>query len=500
MTIQTKGNRRARAGFRVALVALIGTSLAGCDFEVTNPGPVQDVNLDDPATHDPMVNGAMRSVLTGFSSFAHYGGAVAREFQPSGGTGAAGIPRDIELGQLWDENTANSGWSRTHKGRWIAEYAIARIRETMGTQSDKYAPLGRAYLWAGVANKVLGENVCTAVFDGGKTEPYKTHFTRAIEQFTQAATIAAAAGDQTTQRAAIAFRAAAHAYLGNWQAAVTDASTIPVTFQFRAQYTGRGATDLGTDGETYRIVLAMSGTTYRSLSFRFTPWETYFPATGDPRAAWGFDNRNDEYRYGETPRTTFGSGAAARVFWYYPLKFYAPRNAAERTVFEKPAQDQRVLIPVNLATGREMLLIRAEAALVAGNVAGAMTLINQVRTTAADPRAPAAVGSYSTGQPLPPVTATTLEQAWTALKWERAIELLLEGRRLGDRRRWAENKTPGALNALEYVPDAQITRFASLGIKKEQDLCFPIPLGEKEANINIPDDFHDASPTGGTIW
>ena len=41
-------------------VALVGAmALAACDFEVTNPGPVQDGNLNDQGAHQGIVNGGI---------------------------------------------------------------------------------------------------------------------------------------------------------------------------------------------------------------------------------------------------------------------------------------------------------------------------------------------------------------------------------------------------------------------------------------------------------
>jgi starch-binding outer membrane protein, SusD/RagB family len=472
-------DRKARASavaVRAGVFAVVLLGLAGCDFTVTNPGPVQDRNLEDPATHEPLVTGAMRSTLLGFSAIAHRAGAVVREFQPSGGTGAGGITREIELGRLSDEVTL-PGWDRLQQGRWVAESGAERIRELMGDRAGSYGPLGRAYLWAGFANRILGEHSCSAVFDGGPAEAYTQHFVRAIDQFTEAAKILGAAGDQNGRLAAIGARAAAYAYLGRWAEAVADANAIPFDYAYEVKYTGRSTPDTGTDGERWRITLGMNGF-YRSVSFRHTQWESYFPQTGDPRAGWGFDQTSDATRFGETPRTTFGSGAAGRIFYYYPLKFYSPRNPDERTSW-KPNPDAMYQIPVNLVSGKEMVLIRAEAALASGDVAQGMALINQVRQS---------YENYFTGETLAPATASNLGEAWTALKRERGIELLLEGRRFGDLRRWQANNTPGELHPLEYVLDRHVQTF---DVPRQQVLCSPIPRSEKERNANIPLDFRD---------
>lgn len=481
-SIKAAGGRGAV--HRIMASVLVCVAVASCDFEVTNPGPVQDVNLDDTGAHAPLVTGAMRGTLNGWSDFAHRGGAISRDHTTGGHVFAGGIPLEEELGQLDERITASEGWGRTHQGRWIAEESIRRIRETMGADADSYAPLGRLYLWAGFANRVLGENVCTAVFDGGAPEPYTNHFTRAVEHFTNAEKIANATGESQVVLAAIAGRAAAHLSLGNWAEAAADAAKIPETFVYSAQFTGRSASDLGNDGERWRIILAMQSQ-YRGVSFWNTPLEQHFLDTGDPRVAWGHD---PEFASAPVPRPTWGRF----IPYYYPLKYIAPRNAAtERTRYEIN-NNQMDLLPIRLASGREMLLIRAEAALAQGQVTEAMTLINQVRTTTEDPQT-GKPGNYFTGEALAPVSASTLEEAWAALKFERLLELTLEGRRFGDRRRWAENDTPGAIHPLEYLPDEIATRY---GVPKQPNLCFPTPLSEKQANPNIPIDYVDQKISG----
>ncbi|NNM32086.1 MAG: hypothetical protein HKO53_03425, partial [Gemmatimonadetes bacterium] len=72
-------------------------------------------------------------------------------------------------------------------------------------------------------------------------------------------------------------------------------------------------------------------------------------------------------------------------------------------------------------------------------------------------------------------------EAWTALKFERGVELWLEGRRLGDFFRWDRDATPGDRDPLEVPSGDQLVGSHLV----QQDLCFPISEGEKDTNPNI---------------
>lgn len=109
--------------------------------------------------------------------------------------------------------------------------------------------------------------------------------------------------------------------------------------------------------------------------------------------------------------------------------------------------------PLRLVSGREMRLIVAESRLRSGDIEGAVSAINEVRLFA----------------DVEPVTADDLVAAWTVLKRERGIELWLEGRRLGDLRRWVSEAAPGEAEDMSG-----------------RDTCFPIGTTEVDTNPNIP--------------
>ena len=449
-----------------AAITLVSLGIAACDFSVTNPGPLQDQALDNEGAHLALVTGAQRVIADGLNDFARSGVVRAREIQPSGDTN---VRHEFEIGVAEvDDRVHERGFGDLQQARWVADEAIRRFLPILGTGAESYAPLAEAYLWTGYANRILGEHMCHAVFDGGPAEPYKNHLTLAIEHFTRAAEIAARAGSSDLEMAAVAGRAAAHLYLGDYGPAEQDASQIPVDFVHVINYYSENS-------PSYTFVTQISGAAVRGISTWNTVYENYYLETGDPRAAWGFD---PTYPTGETPRgLTWGE-----VPFFYPLKYFLPRTPAAYTDFDSRDGTAMRNLPVNLASGREMRLIIAEVSLQNGDWQTAMEIINGRRAELISET----TSLHAGGTPLEPFGASTLEEAWTALKRERGIELWMEARRIGDLRRWREQGTPGELHPLEYIPQEIVDRW---GVSREQDVCIPIPLRERETNPNIPLDF-----------
>jgi hypothetical protein len=489
--------------------------LASCDFEVSNPGPVQDENINLVGAHAGLVNGAIRSVQNALGG-AYVGENIVHGITPSGHTGTGGTTDLEEMAILTDENNGDNGtFGDAQQGRWIAEEAIRRFTAE-GSGVDPNSPLlAQAYLWAGLAHRILGENMCSAVTDGGAIEPKTKHFEWAIAHFNNAERVAQAANLPNIVLAAVGARASAHLWLGNAAAARTDAARVPQSFRFTTQYTGRG----GEDYYTYGTVMSLA---FQSASFWGTPMHTHFLTTGDSRAAWGYDNGSLEIPSGRQFAVR-AQTHPARQTWvglvplYYPLnKGYAPRNAARELRIFEPNLDQQRLLQVNLVTGREMQLVIAETHLMQGNFQQAMVHINNVRTSTpvypanlatamnltlhpqeeAD-RVRSRIPTYFTGTPgnfsaggnMPAVTANNLNDAWAALKFERYLETSLEARRFGDRWRWRKNNTPGALHPLELLPAETSAKYRVPA--DPLNLCFPLPRSENVANQNIEETYKD---------
>lgn len=381
---------RLMSGF-VPLAALL---LGACNLEVTNPGPVNATYLDDKAAFPALVNGAGRDLAEALNWVSYTGAAVARELHPAGSTGSFGITPAQQNGKLIDDETGTH-WQLAQRARWTSESAIARIKTVLGSAATTNPQYLQALVWAGYANKLLGENFCDGVIDGGPKESYTVYLARAEANFTEAIAVATTQNNTALLNAAKGGRAAVRLLRKDLTGAASDASGLASTFAYKMPYNIL-------DADQYnRIYWATANAPYRAHTVWNTFYETYYTQTKDPRVAWGSDPKN--------PVGDAAVGNLGKVPWYFELK-YAAKDS-----------------PINLSTGWEMRLVEAEAKLSGGDLAGAMTLINGRRVALN----------------LAPWVAGTTTEAWTALKRERGIELWLEARRLGDFRRWAANNTPG---------------------------------------------------------
>ncbi|MFN8582629.1 MAG: hypothetical protein U0163_16845, partial [Gemmatimonadaceae bacterium] len=157
-----------RSSRTLASGALLLAALAGCDTKVTNPGPVQDTFLSDRNAALAMVNGSGRALSSGLNWISYTGAAVAREIHPAGSTGSFGITNRWQNGELAaDDGDLNTHWELAQRARWIAEESIRRLEAAgpppagaLQTTATYYNLLQLAYVYAGFANRMLGENMC----------------------------------------------------------------------------------------------------------------------------------------------------------------------------------------------------------------------------------------------------------------------------------------------------------------------------------------------------
>jgi hypothetical protein len=361
---------------------------AACDMTVTNPGPIQDSQLNTPLAVPALVNGMSGDLSFALGSYLDRGAMASGELSQAGNFAAE---NQFFQGVIRPEDV-NTDWANMQSARWSAEHGLERMKTILGSSFESNTNTPRAYLYAGFANRLLGENVCTGVIDGGPPQSDSVYFQRAESLFTRAYDLAQAQNDTVIPNAALGGRASVRAWLGDWSGAVDDASKVPTNFVFNAIFSTN----------TTRENNALVDNTVNSR--QASVWGTQFQSTrSDPRTPW------DTVK---TPAGGVQTGQNGSTPYFLQKKY------------------KTLASPVALTKGTEMLLLRAEAALRTGDFNSAMTLINQERAF------------YGLGA----LTATDSATTETTLQDERGAVLWLEGRRLWDLRRWNAEGTNSFLD------------------------------------------------------
>lgn len=461
-----------------AYAATIGllVGAAACSTDVVNPGPVDDKEVFDRNAATALVNGSGRAIAQAINWISYTGAAVTREIHPAGSTGSFGITSRWQQGELAaDDEDLDTHWEQATRARWLAEESVRRLVAVgppgptdVQTPTAYANALRQAHVYAGFANRLLAENMCDAVIDGGPIQPgIAEYLTRAEDAFSAALAVTGgtAATTTTLNAAATAGRASVRMYQGDWAGAVADAGSIASNMSYSISYFS-----VGDDAQRNRVFYSSGNTRESGSAYRaHTQWSTW----------------HLEYKYGSstllepTSVPVMDDPRILIVTSTQPLGD-AAIECCGRVPFFPQAKHTSSAAPIRLASGREMLLIRAENELVTNSDgAAALALIDQARTAGG---APTITASWD----------GTLADAWRLLKRERGIELWLEARRLGDRRRWVQDGRPGALHALE-LPDAAYpgnTSHLNPSLHNPAvagTFCFPVSRSERNTNPNIPD-------------
>jgi hypothetical protein len=406
---------------RRASVAMVLMTLGACNFfDVSNPGPIADEDLNEAPAMAGLATGMSFDLSRAMDAVTQEAAIMSDELYHGGSyTDEALYNRGI----IRFDGLTNTLWGNMHRARWVAEAGIERMKTVLESGYDTSPLAARANIYAGLANRLLGETVCEAVIDGGAPEDFKTHFSRAEAQFTEAIRIAnglTGAIKDSLLRVAYGGRASVRAWQGKWTEAAADAALVPTSYVFVAPFS-TNTTDENND-------LVFETTTRSEYTVFNTQWAQNPKA--DARVPW------------DTVRTSSGALAVGQD---------------GRTTFFRQRKYTALGSDIPLVKGTEMLVLRAEAALRNNDVAGAMALINQERAF-----------YNTTAAPLPPLAATTAAQAWPILQKERGAVTWLEARRFWDLRRWLTEPAPIQNNFLA-----------------NRDKCVPTSQNEVNSNPNL---------------
>jgi hypothetical protein len=283
--------------------------------------------------------------------------------------------------------------------------------------SDRSALIGVASTYAGYSLVLLGEGMCSAALDLGPEETPAQLFADAKTRFDTAVAAATRAGDTPTLNLALLGRARTELDLGNSADAATDAAQIPPGFEVDIDHDATA---------TRRQNLVFIQTIQAQFASVDTSIQNRFAADHDPRIA-------------VTSTGMLGSDG-------FTVVWFANKDASATS-------------PQALAKYSEAQLIIAENDANTGDLNGAKTIINALRTAAGQP-------AFNPGSlTLPVVIAEIVEQ--------RRRELFLEGHRMGDIRRLGLPLSPAT--GAPYVTG---------GTYGDQS-CFPLPNVERINNPNL---------------
>ena len=386
------------SGYRAALFTAVAVITAACSTDdilsVTDPDIIDPVAVRDAAGAAALRIGAIarfNTATSGAESMFLYSGLLSDEFRSSD-TFSQRDETDQRRVQTSNANI-NTAYRDQHRARVSAMQAAEGLAEFSPEAEGELAEM--FFIQAFIENQ-LGEHFCSGIPMSTPTEngePLTTVqvFERAIAHADSA--IAAAGTDElseTIKHAAAVIKGRALLNLGQYAAAATAVAGVPVDFQYvneQSQSTrDNGIWSLNNNARRYTVVNNEGG---NGIDF-IAAADPRLPVTG-PVAAGGFDGTTNLYRQ----------------------QLFPTRET-----------------PFAVVTGVEAELIKAEAAIKAGNGPAALLILNDLRTNGMlqnTEDAPAGLGV---------LTLQVGEAAQiTQLFRERAFWLYASGHRLGDLRR-----------------------------------------------------------------
>jgi hypothetical protein len=427
------GRRVTRFAVSAVLAAGLGVTLAACrdltSLEQETPSRIGAGDLERPENATLLVRSAIGDFECALANYVVAGGLVGDELANANLTN-----------RLWDYDRrtilpTNDVYSTNECGsdptvytvlstaRYDADNALRLLDGWTDEQvSGRIGLIATAAAYAGYSLVLLGEGMCSAAIDVGPELAPAQVLAEAEARFTRAIDAATAAGDDQIRSLALLGRARARLDLGNTAGAAADATLIPPGFVVNATYSNaKPSRQNVVYNFLYQLLAATVEAPFRDVTFE---------GVADPRV-------------NVVDAGSEGSDNVTPIF--LPAKYSA---------FESP-------IPVG--RWEEAQLILAEADATAGDVPGAVGIINTLHANAGIP-------AYGGGTPSE-VLAQIVE--------ERRRELFLEGQRLGDIIRYGLALAPAAGTPFP-VGDAVSGVYGT-------QVCFPLPAAERLNNPNIPD-------------
>ena len=177
---------------RVATATVVVCVLASCDsaLQVTNPGSLQESQLDSPALEQFLVNGAIGEFQFAYANYAQWSGVLADELI----TDHTNVSiREFSLHNFNDLNATNeSVYGYLQRARQSADDATARVKTILGTGASSSLNVARALIYGGYSYVLLAEGFCDSPVNLSAALTPAELFARAIAHFDEGIAVATA--------------------------------------------------------------------------------------------------------------------------------------------------------------------------------------------------------------------------------------------------------------------------------------------------------------------
>jgi len=413
--------------FTAALALSSVLVLGGCDsldslLSVDAPSRVVASDLTNPSAAGLLVKSVANELRCAAAWYAAASALTGMEWADASNNSVTNIwdSRNHDTsgyGAQYANADCGSGQPAVYKplsrARWIADYTLGNLTEWAASDvPEKAAYTAEVSMYAGYAYTLFGEAMCSVAFDGGPEQTRADSWNLAVARFDAA--ISGGSGD--IQNAARVGKARALLNLGNKSEAASAVASVPAGFKYELQFS-----------DSHNVT---------------------------KNKMWQFNHDNNTVTIAdERKNQTFGGVADPRI----AVTNSGVAHPTTGTVVWTADKFPSVSSPMELATWEEGQLIIAEAEHAAGNLAGAVAIINTLHTNAG----------------LPAFASTDAQEVMDQIIYERSAEMFLESHHLYDITRYNIPLVP----AVGVVTD--------FGDIYGNDMCFKLPATEFQNNENI---------------
>ena len=366
-----------------------------CDDDLlTVQDPARYTSPDLDGALDAVANGVEGDLYATHDGFVAYSALASDEYQH---TGTWAGWDDVDHGRFRFATSPADGIMNGYlRTRWFAKNTAERLTNVLGSAAANDKMMAQVQTTSAWALLMLGEGFCEGVIEeNGPVVTDVQMTTAALAELTTAMATAQAAGATAYYNWALAGRARANLWLGNWDAALADAKAVPDGFVHYAQYSGNSSRQ-----QNWIVFVATIG--YNNAGGVREKWWPHVDTDKEMLIDPYTKQLDKRVEIWHDPGTI---GVDGKTDYYSQWKY----------------KDGEADVPMTHSD--EMKLIEAEVYYQKGDYAGAQKVLNALR---------AAVDL----DPLP--TTTDKAKVMEYLLHETFAELWVEGRRMSYLHRWGK--------------------------------------------------------------